>query len=160
MMWEVGELPLSCVELTLFCFFLISIFSSAHSCTASLHGSVTCMCRCWTGCMSTTPLSTRVASSCARTTALTKLSSSRCEPLDTALRQSCGRRALKGGGKKMRWGADEGVWRMGSRGRGETGGEELTSWVVKAKFSLTMAVWQNNATNCEGSVVIQCLGLA
>lgn len=89
--------------------------------------------------MSTTPLSTRVASSCARTTALTKLSSSRCEPLDTALRQSCGRRALNGGGKKngmrsRRGGLEDGVKRR--RGKG---GEELTSWVVKAKFSLTMA---------------------
>lgn len=158
MMWEVGELPLSCVELTLF-FFLISIFSSAHLCTASLHESVTCMCRCWTGCMSTTPLSTRVASCCVRTTALTKLSSSRCEPLDTALRQNCGRRALKGGGKKngmrgRRGGLEDGVKRK--RGKG---GEELTSWAVKAKFSLTMALW-HNATNCVGSVAIQRLGLA
>lgn len=57
-----------------------SLCSSVHLCTASLHGSVTCMCHCWTGCMSTTLLNTRVASSCARTTAPTKLSSSRCEP--------------------------------------------------------------------------------
>lgn len=38
------------------------------------------MCHCWTDCMSTTPLNSLVASSCVRTTAPMKLSSSRCEP--------------------------------------------------------------------------------
>lgn len=56
------------------------ICSSVHLCTASLHGSVTCTCHCWTDCMSTTPRSSPVASSFVRTTAPMKLSSSRCEP--------------------------------------------------------------------------------
>lgn len=57
------------------------ICSSVHLCTASLLGSVTCTCPCWTGCMSTTPLNSPVASFCVRTTAPMKLSSSRCEHL-------------------------------------------------------------------------------
>lgn len=48
--------------------------------TASLHGSVTSTCHCWTDCMSTTPPNTHVGFSCARTTDPMKLSSSRCEP--------------------------------------------------------------------------------
>lgn len=46
----------------------------------NLHGSAICTCPCWTGCMSTTPQNTLVAFSCVRTTAPTRLSSSRCEP--------------------------------------------------------------------------------
>lgn len=49
-------------------------------CTVNLHGSAICTCPCWTGCMSTTPQNTLVAFSCVRTTAPTRLSSSRCEP--------------------------------------------------------------------------------
>lgn len=95
----------------------ISICSSARSCTASLRGSVTCMCHCWTGCMSTTPLNTRVASSCARTTAPTKLSSSRCEPSTLPRVEPVGGEAAKG---EERWdltGWEDGV--KGKRGRGE-----------------------------------------
>lgn len=91
MMWENVKVLVSCFE-TNFAYHLYlsaflslsvlcsSICSSVHLCTASLHGSVTCMCHCWTDCMSTTPLNTPVASSCARTTAPMKLSSSKCEP--------------------------------------------------------------------------------
>lgn len=103
--------------------FSFSICSSVHLCTASLRGSVTCMCHCWTGCMSTTPRNTLVASSCARTTALTKLSSSRCEPSTLPCVETVGGEAetleRRGGG------------RNGSGGKGETEVKSWRTWVVQ-----------------------------
>lgn len=101
--WEDGKVPLSRFELTLIFIslpqFHTLLCSSVHLCTASLHGSVTCMCHCWTGYMSTTPLNTHVASSCVRTTAPMKLSSSRCEPSTLTFVKWVGWKV----GKKMTW---------------------------------------------------------
>lgn len=61
---------------------LFSLFppsSSVRLCTASFLESGTCMCRCWTGCTSTTQPSSPAASCSVKTTAPTKLSSGRCE---------------------------------------------------------------------------------
>lgn len=95
-----------------------SICSWVHLCTASSRGSVTCMCHCWTGCMSTTPLNTLVASSCARTTAPTKLSSSRCKPSTLPCVKTVGGEAEKVE-EKMRWEGEEGVGGKSQEERGK-----------------------------------------
>lgn len=93
-------------------FFCLLNFSSVHLCTASLRGSVTCMCHCWTDCMSTTPLNSPVASSSVRTTAPMKLSSSRCEPSTLPCVEPVGTEAEKVEGRRntrvKRW-WEEGV---------------------------------------------------
>lgn len=129
MMWENGKLPLSCFETnfalhlslslpaSLLSTLCLSICSWVRSSTASLRGSVTCMCHCWTGCMSTTPLNTLVASSCVRTTALMKLSSSRCEPSTLPCVKTVG-----GEAEILKW---RGGGRNGSGGKGKM---EVKSW--------------------------------
>lgn len=123
-----------------------SVCSSVHLCIASLRGSVTCTCHCWTGCMSTTPRSSPVASSCARTTVPMKLSSSRCEPSTLPCVENVGGEVER---VEERWDARQKRWweEVVRRKSGGNRGHKVTdAWAVqRGKWGYTGCVDADNS---------------